>query len=255
MNPQDDPEARIRDLERSAAEYGAVELGTSQYSDGTTASPPPPLPPPVYGAPTASLPPYGTPFGAPPYGDSPYGAPPMYGAPYGGAPTKKGSPVALVFGLVAVMVLVIFGAIAVYAWNMTAGDRFVNTRPTDDSRLGGTGEPGKSPGSGSRSPTGMPGIPDAGTETTAPPGGQLSVAGVDQNKTIACNDSHVSVSGVNNTVTITGHCLSLTLSGVDNDVTVDEADSILASGFDNQVTYKSGSPEITASGSNVVEQG
>jgi hypothetical protein len=32
------------------------------------------------------------------------------------------------------------------------------------------------------------------------PGGQISVAGVGDNKTIECNDSLVSVSGVSNTV-------------------------------------------------------
>ena len=243
MNPQDDPEARIRDLERSAAEYGAVELGTSQYGSGS-ASPPPQLPPPVYPNPYPPTSPYG----------NPYGAPPMYGAPYAPVPRKgSGAPIALILGLIAVAVVVIFGAVGVVMWNMTASDRITTTRPADDPSVGGSGSPGKSPGSGS--PTGLPGIPDAGTVTTAPPGGQLSVAGVDENKTIECNDGSVTVSGVNNTVTITGHCLSVTVSGVENVVAVDSADSIGASGFDNRVTYKSGSPEINATGSNVVEQG
>ena len=259
MNPQDDPEARIRDLERSAAEYGAVELGASQYSDGTSASPPPPLPPPVYGAPTAPMPPYGSPYGAPPsapYGAQPYGSPydtPMYGAPFTPS-SKKGSPIGLIVGLVAVMVLVIGGAIAVYVWNMTA-ERQVRHDASDRLASGRHRINWQSPRSGSNSPTGLPGIPDAPTETTAPSGGQFSVSGVEENKTIACNDSNVNVSGVNNVVTITGHCLSLTVSGVDNEVTIDSADTIGASGFDNHVSYRSGAPEINATGSNVVEQG
>jgi hypothetical protein len=65
----------------------------------------------------------------------------------------------------------------------------------------------------------------------------------------------VTVSGVNNTVTITGHCVSLTVSGVENVVTVDAADTIGASGFDNEVIYHSGAPQINATGSNVVSQG
>ena len=76
--------------------------------------------------------------------------------------------------------------------------------------------------------------------TTAPSGGQISVAGVSESKTIACNDSHVSVSGVSNTVTITGHCANVTVSGMQNHVTLDDSDQINASGFDNVVTYHSG---------------
>jgi len=91
--------------------------------------------------------------------------------------------------------------------------------------------------------------------TTAPSGGQISVAGVGESKTIACNDSHVSVSGVSNTVTITGHCVNVTVSGMQNHVTLDTTDQINASGFDNVVTYHSGSPDINSGGSNVVQQG
>ena len=51
------------------------------------------------------------------------------------------------------------------------------------------------------------------------PGGQLSVAGMGENKTLECNDSRVSISGVSNTVTITGHCTNVTVSGMQNKVT------------------------------------
>ena len=55
---------------------------------------------------------------------------------------------------------------------------------------------------------------------------------------------------------ITGHCASLTVSGVQNSITVDAVDTIDASGFNNKVTYHSGSPKITKSGDgNVVQQG
>jgi Protein of unknown function (DUF3060) len=55
---------------------------------------------------------------------------------------------------------------------------------------------------------------------------------------------------------ISGHCTSLTVSGVQNSVTVDAVDTIEADGFNNQVTYHTGSPRISKSGdSNVVQQG
>jgi hypothetical protein len=87
------------------------------------------------------------------------------------------------------------------------------------------------------------------------PGGQFSVAGIDENKTVPCNEANINVSGVNNTVTLTGHCLSVTVSGVENKVTIDSADTIGASGFDNKIVYLSGDPKIDASGSNTVSRG
>ncbi len=41
----------------------------------------------------------------------------------------------------------------------------------------------------------------------------VSVAGINENRTLACDDNPVSVSGVSNTVVITGHCTSLSVSG------------------------------------------
>jgi hypothetical protein len=88
-----------------------------------------------------------------------------------------------------------------------------------------------------------------------PQGGELSVSGINENKTIACNDSVVTVSGISNTLVFTGHCVSLTVSGMNNSVTVDAADTIDASGLNNRVTFHSGSPQITKSGDgNVVQQ-
>jgi hypothetical protein len=104
-------------------------------------------------------------------------------------------------------------------------------------------------------PRQTPSSPSAGP-STPPPGGNLSVAGINENQTIACNDSIVDVSGVSNTVVINGHCTSLTVSGVQNSITVEAVDTIDASGFNNKVTYHTGSPKISKSGAgNVVEQG
>ena len=55
---------------------------------------------------------------------------------------------------------------------------------------------------------------------------------------------------------IVGHCASLTVSGMKNSVTVDSADTIDTSGLNNQVTFHSGSPQVSKSGEdNVVQQG
>jgi hypothetical protein len=104
--------------------------------------------------------------------------------------------------------------------------------------------------------------PGAGPSTAPPskplppPGGNLSAAGINENQTIACNDSIVNVSGISNTVVITGHCKGLELSGVQNKVTVDAVDTIEVSGFNNQITYHTGSPSIDKSGDgNIVQQG
>lgn len=61
---------------------------------------------------------------------------------------------------------------------------------------------------------------------------------------------------MSNTVVITGHCTSLSVSGVQNTVTVEAVERIDASGFNNKVTYHSGTPSISNSGgSNVVGRG
>jgi hypothetical protein len=253
MGQQDDPEERIRQLEQSAASYGAVELGGQQGSGGSGYTPTSQLPPPpTYGNPAP--PPYGTP---PPS----YGTPPSYGNPYqppfGTQYTpiqKKGAPVGLIIGLLAVVLIIIGGGIAAFVWNVSS---------TVEEVAGGGGtvdRPGDGP---TYSPPSIvipsipkiPGLPGGGTEETATPGGQHSVAGIDETKTVACNESNISVSGVNNTVTLTGHCLSVTVSGVENKVTIDSADTIGASGFDNNVIFHSGDPKVDASGSNVVSRG
>jgi hypothetical protein len=251
MNSPEDPEERIRQLEQSAASYGAVELGAEQAHEGL--NPTSPLPPPAYGAP----PPPG--YGAPP----PYGSPPSYGDPYqppfGTHYTpvqKKGAPVGLIMGLLAVVLIVVFGGIAAFVWN-------VSSTIEDSNSAGGGGSFDRPGGAQTNGPPtidfpsfpGMPGVPSGDVEPTATSGAPVSVAGVDQTKTVVCDQGKVSVSGVNNTVTLTGHCLSVTVSGVDNHVTIDSADVIGASGFENDVVYLSGDPEVNASGSNTVSRG
>jgi DUF3060 family protein len=234
MRAEDDPEARIRDLERPLADVARTsELGTDYYnSDG--AYMPPPLPPSPYGA---------------PYPPAPYPGAPPYKA-------KSGLGAGWwVFVAMVVAMLIIGVAFAIYSAGVfSLGSE---TRPPVDapSVSGGGGQFDKAPGATSV-PGGGPVVETPSAEPVIPPPGeQVSVSGADKIETIACNENIVSVSGVNNTVTITGHCASLTVSGVDNQVTVDSTASISASGFDNVVTFHTGSPTISASGSNVVQQG
>ncbi|MGV0792953.1 DUF3060 domain-containing protein [Mycolicibacterium sp. XJ1819] len=218
MNPQDDPEERIRQLEQSAATGRAVELGAERSS--RPAEPTSALPPPAFD-------PYQPPFGT----------------QYAPMPSK-GVPTGLIFGIIAAFVVITVGVVGFVVWSVTSSS------PSSEVVGGG----GSFDGPRGQVPIDPPVAVPA--ETSAPPGGSLSVAGVDGDKTIACNDAAVTVSGVNNTVTLTGHCQSVTVSGMDNHVTVDHADTIGASGFDNQVIYLSGDPQISNSGlNNVVQRG
>ncbi len=84
----------------------------------------------------------------------------------------------------------------------------------------------------------------------------IRVAGVRGTRTLACYDQPVNISGVSNSVTITGHCTTVEVSGIENTVIVDSADKIVASGMDNHVTYHFGTPDIPDPGrSNTVSRG
>ncbi|HKI39327.1 MAG: DUF3060 domain-containing protein [Mycobacterium sp.] len=223
MDPQDDPEKRIRELERPLADAAhASESG----------SPPP---------------------GAPPPPATPAGAPWTYGGPFMGPPPQRpsGNRMWWILGTVIVIgTLALAGGIAAFAAHQFSGVRSIIESPP--TAPGGTSSSPRSPGpSASRAKT-----PGPSTSPAPPPGARLSVSGINENRTIACDDNIVSVSGVSNTVVITGHCTQISVSGVQNSITVDSVDAIDASGFNNKVTYHSGTPEVGNSGdSNVVEQG
>jgi Protein of unknown function (DUF3060) len=221
MQPEDDPEARIRALEQPLADTArATELGTTPYTEPNRAYAPPPLPP------------------MPPQAQGPY-TPPGYGAPW--APQPRKSSAGIPWGL--------FVGIAVVFMVVAAGVGFVVVNKA-------TREIPSIPGISIPSFPSMPSMPSMPSQpTNAPPGGQLSVAGVGDNKTLECNDNLVSISGVSNTVTITVHCTTVSVSGMQNKVTLETSDQISASGVDNVVTYHSGSPDVSNSGNNVVQQG
>ena len=231
MNPQDDdPEARIRALEQPlAGQAYATELGTTPPS-GDSAYLPPPVPPMP---PLAPGPGYGAQY-----------TPPGYGAPWSQPPRKVSAGIP--WAVLAIGAVVFMGLAAGVGW-------YIVGKSTRDFPI--INIPSISVPSFPSVPS-MPSTPGMPIQPTAvPPGGQLSVAGMGQNKTLECNDNRVSISGVSNTVTITGHCTTVTVSGMQNKVTLDTSDQISASGLDNVVTYHSGSPDINNSGNNVVQQG
>ena len=218
MEPQDDPEARIRELERPLTNQAYTsELGVS-HGYASPPSPPPPMPPM---ADTIS---FGT--------------------------TRPRSTGRVWWIVIAAFILGVVGlvvGILVYFGNVSS--RSTVTFSTRPSMYGGDG-------SFPQVPSREPEISVEPSTSIAPRDGRLSVSGVGKEETIECNDSDISVSGMSNTVVLIGHCANVTVSGVKNVVTVDTSDTISASGFENQVTYHSGSPTIqNASSDNVVKQG
>jgi len=247
MNSQDDPEERIRELERPLAETAhASEVGQTYASEAGQAQPPGGYPPPP------------GPYPYPPSQPGPPAPPPpgqwSYGGPFTGPPPKPRSSNRIwwILGtLIVIGVLLLVGGIAAIAAHQFSNVRSIISSPPT---ISGTFT---APTTAPRIPTPSTGRTPKPTTSPAPlPGGQLNISGINENRTVACNNSIVSVSGVSNTIVITGHCASLTVSGVENSITVDTADTIDASGFNNKVTYHTGTPKITNSGdSNVVQQG
>lgn len=255
MESHDDPEARIRELERSSADRGrAAELGiTPPDADFPPPpqmyGPPPPMPPPVD---------FDAPYPPPVDFDTPYPPPVGFDTPH--PPPRRRRTGVRVSWLIVAAVLVV-GAVTFAEAITSVGTMFSVVRsffqsPGESPTVAGNGAPSiDMPAIPTRRP-GIPAPPTAASPSVVPPGGQLSVSGVGENRTIDCNGGAVSVSGVSNTVVITGYCVNLDVSGVDNVVSVDSAATIGVSGFDNQVTFHSGTPQVAnAGGSNVVQQG
>ena len=229
MKPEDDPEARIRELERPLAETARASKAGGTPPPGKWAPPPgqavPPPPPPVN---------YGTSF--PPTAPRSFSVSRIWW---------------ILIASFVIFPMAIAGFIAYNTAHQLSRSGITTLFPT----------PSVSP---SPAPNGPPSnVTQTATASASPPviplppaGGDLSVSGINKNQTIACNASNVRVSGIQNKVVITGHCTSLSVSGVQNSITVDTADSIEASGFNNQITYHTGSPSIDKSGDgNVVQKG
>jgi hypothetical protein len=230
MKPEDDPEARIRELERPLAETArASEMGSHQtpgaypYQPGTPALPPPP--------------------------------PSSYGRPFPGTLPRSPSGARLLWVLLPFFV---FGVVALISNNADRHSRggmvILSPTPSTPSVSASSAAPAPSP-SAAQTPSPAPATSPSAAPT-APASANLTISGIKENRTVACNQSAINISGISNKIVITGHCTSLNVSGVQNIITVDAVDTIEASGFNNQITYHTGSPSIDKSGDgNVVQQG
>lgn len=273
MNSNDNPEDRIRELEKSLHDSSrAAEAGGSQptgyehvsYEQTTpyAADYPPP--------PTEQFPPQPGGYPPPPPGSYP---PPRGGfdqsfqQPYPQAWNPQGQPYPPAYvpprrsGSGLKLFLILGGVFVVLTAIIATGIFLIGSkvRSAGGSDIFGdrTSSPTiKIPTFPSFSIPPPPTFTQVPDPSVVPPGGQISVSGFSQTRDITCDGHTVNVSGVSNTVVITGNCARVVVSGVTNVVTVDSSDEISASGFDNRVTYRTGNPTITNVGdANIIEQG
>jgi hypothetical protein len=236
MKSEDDPEARIRELEQPLAEAArASEAGEnpqpSKWAPPPGAAMPPPTGPPM--PPPSSLP-YGGSFPGP--------SPALY--------SRSNRTWWIIAGVFVIGMIALPAAIFLFTAHQVSRSGITTLLPIPSISSEAPTPSGAMTQTRAAPSTSLTAAP------TAPKGGNLSVAGINVSRTIVCNDSSVSVSGVSNTVVITGHCASLSVSGVQNKVTVQAADSIQASGFNNEITYLAGSPHIDQSGQgNAIQKG
>ncbi|MDY6997965.1 MAG: DUF3060 domain-containing protein [Actinomycetota bacterium] len=242
MESDGDPEARIRELERPLAEQAsASELGTRPYE-------------PAHESAAPASQPWAAPYdhtggrSAPP-------APPPFGSPYYAPPQHVVHKNTRVLWLIP---LAIFGAIMVGVLGLavffaSGDDGTPDYEPVPPPTVAGGSGPVDGPGFD----TGEPRVPipkAADSADTVDAGQTLNIGGVEINRTVFCAGGSVHVSGMSNTVEIRGECGVVTVSGFENVVDVDSAQSLVASGFGNRLTYSTGAPEISNSGSgNTVE--
>jgi hypothetical protein len=255
MKSEDDPEARIRELEKPLADTARASEAGGTLPPGKWAAPPTPaFPPPAYPQGPATPPP------AYPRGPAipPTAPPPLdYGTSSLGTSTPWTAPRAfpsfrLWLILASVLLPVVIGIVGVILVN-NAGhqiSRGLSTLPSVPSFF-----PNSPTSNVTQAPTQVP-IPSPPAPPTAPAGDNLTISGINESQTITCNANAVNVSGISNKVVIKGVCNSLHVSGVQNVITIDAVGSIEVSGFSNQVTYHTGTPSVDKSGDgNVVQQG
>jgi serine/threonine protein kinase len=261
----------------------AATAGPTLLADGNPPTPPQSQAPPSDPA-LAAAPPdpaggmYGTPPTPPPSdpalaaappdpGGGMYGTPPIppsgtYGTPY---PVFPGTPPRTTSGFHwgwVVIGVIALGVVALLAGVVIVGARLfssVSSRSNPPSISMPTfSMPSFSIPSFSipSFPTSSPDASAAPTTSTVPRGTTQVVTGSLQNKNYDCNDGSLIITGSTNSVVITGHCVKLDVEGIKNVVTVDSADNISASGISNEVTYHSGTPQISNEGlENTVKQG
>lgn len=260
----DDPEKRIRELEQELADVSRTPQSPPQYTESTTYT---------EGSTYTAGPTYtaGQAYtGGPSYGGP---APYSFNMPQG---RRRSYPWFLVLVILGVVIPIAISLIMFFARSTTtssfsrgSGFRTTTAGPTavpqgGELRVSGTNE----------------------TRTIACNDGQLTVAGTNSKYTLTghcagvtiggyynnvtvdsadtiestgysntvvdkgCNNGAVKVSSYSNDFTITGHCASLAISSYNTKVVLDSVDSVIVSGYNNNVTYHSGTPRVTDSGSN-----
>jgi hypothetical protein len=247
MTSEDDPEARIRELEQPLAETArASEAAESQTPSKWAAPSAPPHQPPPLPYSGSQPPPL-------PYSGSQPPPLPYSGSQFGQA--LQTSSRARMWWIVAAVFVIGMVALPVGIMLFTAhqvSHSGLNTLVPIPSISFDSPAPS---GGLTQTPAAGPSTPAAAVPT-APVSQNLIVSGINENRTVVCNQNTVSISGVSNTVVITGHCARLSISGVQNKVTVEGVDSIEESGFNNEVTYHKGFPQIDQSGQgNVAHRG
>jgi hypothetical protein len=238
MKSEDDPEARIRELEQPLADAARTSEAGGNPPPGKWTAPPPPqsytAPP---GPPMQPLPlPYGGPFPGP---------------SLSGINSRGNRTVWIVAGVFVIGMIALPAAIFLFTAHQVSRSGLSTMFPTPIIATVSPTATATMPPTNATPPS-MP----TTSVSTAPAGENITVSGISEVRTIACNGGSVSISGITNNVVITGHCASVTVSGIQNQITVDTVDTIQASGSGNHVTYHTGSPTIGNSGfDNVVQQG
>ena len=227
MKSEDDAEARIRELEQPLADAARASEGAANPPPGKWAPPSgPPMPPPT------TLP-YSGSFQTPPTGTP-----------------RPGRGLWILLALFVIGMIALPIAIFMYGAHQVSRSGLTTLLPAPSHSSMSPSPSGVVPSATAAAPSAPSAV------TTAPVGGNITVSGISEVRTIVCNGGSVSVSGITNNVTITGHCASVSASGIQNQITVDASDKIQASGSGNQITYHTGSPTVGNSGlNNVVHKG
>lgn len=236
MKSEDDPEARIRELEQPLAEAARASEAGGNPPPSKWAPPPGSAVPPPPGPPMA--PPPSLPYG----GLFPSTSPARY--------SRSSRTWWIVAGVFVIGMIALPAAIFLFTAHQVSRSGLPTMFPTPINPSNRPSPPGGMTQIPSTGPSSIP------TPEPPAPGDNLTISGINETQTISCNANAVNVSGVSNKVVIKGVCKSLHVSGVQNVITIDAVGIIEVSGFSNQITYHGGSPSIDKSGDgNVVQQG
>jgi len=239
MKSEDDPEARIRELEQPLAEAARASEAGENPPPSKWAPPPGAAMPPPPGPPMQPLPlPYGGSFPGP----SP-----------SGINSRSNRTWWILAAVFVIGMIALPAAIFLFTAHQVSRSGLPTMFPTPIIPSNSPTPPGgmtQTPAAGpSSSSTSEPPAP-------APASDNLIISGINKTQTVTCNANAVNVSGISNKVVIKGLCKSLHVSGVQNVITIDAVGIIEVSGFSNQITYHGGSPSIDKSGDgNVVQKG